>query len=78
MITKEQIARINELYKKQKNCGLTDEEKKEQNLLRRLYIDSVKENLKAQLNNIKIVYPSKNHGPECDCGCKGHGHEDND
>lgn len=48
------IARINELYRKSKAEGLTDAEKKEQQILRREYIDSVKRNLTAQLDNISI------------------------
>lgn len=58
MISDQQIARINALYKKQKGEGLTPEEKQEQAYLRRLYIDSVKVNLKSQLDNIEIVEPS--------------------
>lgn len=48
------IKRINELYKKSKNEGLTDAEKEEQQLLRREYIDSFKKNLKAALENVDI------------------------
>ena len=48
------IARINELYRKSKAEGLNDAEKKEQQILRREYIDSVKRNLTAQLDNISI------------------------
>lgn len=84
MITKEQIQRINELYRKSQQEGLTEEEKKEQAQLRRLYIDSVKESLRAQLENIKVVdkdeYDAimKNKGCSCghehgSCGC-GHKH----
>lgn len=51
----EKIARINELYKKSKAEGLTEEEKKEQDLLRKEYIANVRNNLKAQLNNIDLV-----------------------
>ena len=43
------INRINELYKKSKETGLTDEEKKEQEALRREYIESMKTSLKNQL-----------------------------
>ena len=46
--------RINELYHKSKAEGLTDAEKKEQQLLRQEYIASVRENLRGQLNNISI------------------------
>lgn len=48
------IARINELYRKSKEEGLTDQEKKEQQILRREYIDSVKRNLTVQLDHISI------------------------
>lgn len=48
------IERINELYHKSKAEGLTPEEKEEQARLRRNYIDSVKRNLKGQLDNINI------------------------
>ena len=55
MITQEQINRINELARKSKAEGLTDEEKTEQTQLRRLYIDSFKESLIGQLENTYIV-----------------------
>ncbi|MGL4991049.1 MAG: DUF896 domain-containing protein [Sarcina sp.] len=45
--------RINELAKKSKEEGLTPEEVKEQEVLRRDYIDRYKNNLKAQLEQIK-------------------------
>ena len=51
-MTNEKIARINELYKKSKAEGLSEEEKKEQALLRQEYVASVKANLRNQLNNI--------------------------
>lgn len=54
MTLDEKIKRINELYHKQKDVGLTEEEKEEQAKLRRDYIDSVKANLKGQLDNINI------------------------
>ncbi|MDD3222258.1 MAG: DUF896 domain-containing protein [Clostridia bacterium] len=51
----EQIARINELYKKSKTPeGLTPEEKDEQMKLRGEYIASVRQNLRGQLDSIKI------------------------
>ena len=52
---KEQINRINELYRKSKAEGLTEEEKKEQALLRKQFVADVKNNLTAQLNNIDMV-----------------------
>lgn len=53
-MTEEKIARINELYKKEKTEGLTEEEAKEQHALRQEYLDNVRKNLKSQLNNIDI------------------------
>lgn len=45
------IERINELAKKAKTVGLTEQEKEEQKKLRREYIDSVVGNLRSQLDN---------------------------
>ncbi len=57
-MTKEKIARINELARKSKTSeGLTPEEKKEQAKLRREYIDSFKASLVGQLDNTYIVRP---------------------
>lgn len=51
------IARINELAKKAKEEGLTEEELVERDKLRRIYIDNVKANLIGQLDNTYIVSP---------------------
>ena len=56
-MTKEQIARINELARKQKSEGLTDEEKAEQLKLRGEYINAYKQSLIAQLENTYILEP---------------------
>ena len=56
-MTKEKIDRINALARKQKAEGLTEEEKAEQAVLRREYIDSFKRSLEDQLNNMSIVEP---------------------
>ena len=53
----EVIARINELAKKAKAEGLTEEELLERDKLRRIYIDNVKANLVGQLENTYIVSP---------------------
>lgn len=53
----EKIARINELYHKSQAEGLTDAEKEEQAALRREYVESVRANLRGQLNNIIIERP---------------------
>ncbi len=53
------IERINFLAKKQREEGLTDEEKAEQAKLRREYIDSVVGNLRSQLDNTYVVEGDK-------------------
>ena len=50
----EKIDRINVLAHKAKSVGLTEEEKKERDLLRKEYLASVRMNLRAQLDNIDI------------------------
>jgi uncharacterized protein YnzC (UPF0291/DUF896 family) len=63
-ITKEQIARINELARKAKtDQGLTDQERWEQADLRRRYLDSIHENLTAQLDNTYVVDDKGNKRP---------------
>ena len=54
-MTEEKIKRINELARKQKAEGLTEEERAEQFKLRREYIDSFKNSLIGQLENTYIV-----------------------
>ena len=51
------IDRINELARKQKTEGLTEEEKQEQFTLRREYIESFKRSLVGQLENTYILRP---------------------
>lgn len=65
MITAECIARINELAKKSRETGLTEDERSEQADLRRRYIDHIKSQVKVQLDSIKIV----DHDDNCNCGC---------
>ncbi len=71
MITAENIARINELARKSRDTGLTAEEMTEQAMLRRLYIEHIKSQVKSQLDAIK---PDK-HPDNCSCGCH---HEKNE
>ncbi len=54
-MTQEKIQRINELYRKSQAEGLSEAEKKEQDLLRKEYIANVKKNLRNQLNHIEMV-----------------------
>jgi uncharacterized protein YnzC (UPF0291/DUF896 family) len=53
-MNEEKINRINELYHKSKAEGLTEAEKKEQQLLRQEYVMSIRMNMRAQLDNIDI------------------------
>lgn len=53
-MNEEKIARINELYKKKKEGTITEEELKEQALLRAEYIESVRKNLRSTLSNVSI------------------------
>ena len=50
----EKIDRINALAHKSKSVGLTEEEKKERELLRKEYLASVRMNLRSQLDNIDV------------------------
>ena len=54
MMDNTKIDRINTLAHKAKSVGLTEEEKKEQAELRQEYLAAVRQNLKAQLNNIDM------------------------
>lgn len=57
MTMDEVIRRINELAKKAKNQGLTPGEEQERAQLRQRYLDSVRQNLRAQLDHTYIVEP---------------------
>ena len=49
------VKRINELYKKSKEVGLTPEEQAEQKKIREEYARSFREGLKQTLENVYIV-----------------------
>jgi len=51
------IARINELFKKSKNEGLTPTEKVEQAKLRSDYILAIRNNLRGSLNQVSLLNP---------------------
>lgn len=55
MITPELIARINELSRKKRSVGLTEEELAEQQALRREYLDGIRDQVKGMLDNIEVV-----------------------
>lgn len=80
MITKEMIDRINLLAKKSKVEGLTDDEKQEQQVLRKKYIEYIKGQVRQQLESIEFIEDKHdcghdhhhNHDHNCSCGCKKH------
>mgnify|MGYP001477241774 CR=1 FL=1 len=53
------LARINELARKQKTVGLTEDERREQAVLRRGYIDDLKSSLRRQLDQIEFIDDGK-------------------
>jgi uncharacterized protein YnzC (UPF0291/DUF896 family) len=53
----EKIARINELYHKSQEFGLTEEERNEQAKLRQDYILAIRSNLRGTLNQISLLNP---------------------
>ena len=54
-MTKEKINRINELARKAKQAGLTEEEKAEQPSLRQEYLQSIRADLHQTLERVRIV-----------------------
>lgn len=74
MTMDEKIRRINELYHKSQTEGLDRKEQEEQARLRRDYINSVRANLRSQLNGIRVQNPD---GTVTDLGEK-YGHTDED
>lgn len=57
MTMEERIARINELYHKSQEEGLTEAEREEQARLRKEYIENVRANLRGQLDSITVQRP---------------------
>ena len=55
MITPELIARINELARKKRSVGLSEEETAELQKLRRIYLDGIRDQVKGMLDNIEVV-----------------------
>ncbi len=56
-MNEEKIARINELYHKSKAEGLTEEEKAEQQALRKEYVQAIRGNIRSTLDNASIQNP---------------------
>ncbi|MEC2277902.1 DUF896 domain-containing protein [Bacillus velezensis] len=60
MISKEKIARINELAQKAKSNTITDEEKAEQQKLRQEYLEGFRSSMKNTLKSVKVIDPEGN------------------
>lgn len=60
MLSKEKIARINELANKAKEAGLTEEEKQEQQVLRKEYITAFRGGMRHHIEGMKVVDPKGN------------------
>lgn len=58
MLSKEKLARINELAKKAKNSRLTEEEAKEQSKLRKEYLQTFRSSMLNTLKGVTIVDPN--------------------
>ena len=59
MVDQKKIDRINELARKNKAEGLTPEEIKERDALRKEYLANFRKNFRARLENIKVVSPEE-------------------
>jgi uncharacterized protein YnzC (UPF0291/DUF896 family) len=57
MISKEMLDRINELSRKNREEGLDECEKAEQQALRQKYLDAFKQRLKAELDCVVVQEP---------------------
>lgn len=55
MLSKEKMDRINHLARKSKSEGLNPEEKKEQDKLRKEYLEAFRSSFKKTLDNVIIV-----------------------
>lgn len=60
MDTKELLDRINHLANKSKSTGLTEEEKEEQQKLRKQYLGGFRESFTNQLTSVKVIDPEGN------------------
>ncbi|PRY84106.1 DUF896 family protein [Alkalibacterium olivapovliticus] len=60
MLEKKKLDRINDLVRKERNEGLTEEEKTEQKALREEYIQAFRSGMKNQIEGMKIVDPDGN------------------
>ncbi|MDD4334404.1 MAG: DUF896 domain-containing protein [Desulfotomaculaceae bacterium] len=70
MITKKLLDRINELARKQRESGLTEKEKEEQNQLRQVYLAGIRSQVVTALESAGCKPKAKNDSvcscPDCD------------
>lgn len=60
MLDDNKMKRINELAQKKKTTGLTDQEGKEQTLLRKEYLQSFRQSFKKTIENTTVIDPEGN------------------
>jgi uncharacterized protein YnzC (UPF0291/DUF896 family) len=60
MLEKKKLDRINELVRKERSDGLSQEEKDEQKGLREEYIQAFRSGMKNQIEGMKVVDPDGN------------------
>jgi len=56
------VKRINELARKMKESGLTEEELEERNELRKKYLENFRANFRTQMDSIKYVEDEDDNG----------------
>ncbi|WP_414046506.1 DUF896 domain-containing protein [Macrococcus equi] len=60
MLEQEKMNRINELAQKKKTQGLTEEEGREQTLLRKEYLQTFRNSFQKTIENSKVIDPEGN------------------
>lgn len=60
MLEQKKMNRINELARKKKNEGLTEEEGREQTLLRKEYLQTFRNSFQKTIENAKVIDPEGN------------------
>lgn len=60
MLDENKMKRINELAQKKKTTGLTDQEGKEQTLLRKEYLQSFRQSFKKTIESTTVIDPEGN------------------
>ena len=60
MLSKEKMARINELSRKSKAAGLSAEEAKEQSKLRSEYLQVFRKSMSETIENVTVIDPEGN------------------